>query len=208
VGPGCRSFVISGPNTRRAHHVSNKIRTKSFKDKLKAAKLPQNTLSVCLRGDLFAPIQALANQLAEIQQQEDDTDRFIKNPDAKRISDEIEALRTEMREGTEDFVVHAMSKDKWNELRARHKPRDNEVRDIHTGVNIDTFNAELLPATVIEPVMDDQDWADLIDVMSDKQYEDLVDACWAINRSEVNVPFSQAASTIRKSGSESKPPND
>jgi hypothetical protein len=47
-------------------------------------------------------------------------------------------------------------------------------------------------------VLADGDWPELFDKIVDSQYGDLTDAAWFVNRDEVSVPFSLAASLAKK----------
>jgi hypothetical protein len=60
----------------------------------------------------------------------------------------------------------------------------------------------LIRASVFEPELDDEDWEALIGpegILTDRQFGTLSDAAWFLNRGEVNVPFSHAASLARRS---------
>jgi len=46
---------------------------------------------------------------------------------------------------------------------------------------------------------DDEDWAALDQSLTSRQFDDLSDAAWSLNRREVDVPFSRAASRILRS---------
>lgn len=176
----------------------------TYKERLAKAKLPRRTVRVCLRGDLHATIEDLANELQAIQDTSKDDNRFIGDPEAVRISAEIEQLRAEMRDSVEKYILQALPKDKWNDLRALHPPRDTDPRDKPAGVNVDTFAAALLPLSIVEPEMDEEDWENTQAMLTDRQYGELVDAAWDANQGAVSVPFSPAASRIQKSASESK----
>lgn len=182
--------------------MSNNPKKKSIKDRLGGAKLPVRRVSVCFRGDLYSEVQQLDEQLRELEAVTEDG-RLSGNVEARRLAERIEAARAEMKENTEEFLLQALPRSKWQELKAAHPPRKDEHRDlIAGGMNIETFAAALLPLSVISPPLDDEDWQMLADNLSDRQYEDLVDAAWSVNQGQVSIPFSQAASKIRTSVSE------
>lgn len=176
----------------------------NFKQKLKAARLPERSIQVCLRGDLTADFEAAERDLKQAQETKNSGMEDGVGP----IIDRIDALRAEMREHTEEFRLRAMSQPKFRALVAEHTPRrDDEgtvdAADAQMGFNRDTFFDALLKASVISPDLDDDDWTALLDVLTDRQYNDLTDAAWFVNRTEVSVPFSQAASLAkRNSGGE------
>lgn len=186
--------------------MSNKIRTKSFKDKLKTARLPQRSVEVCLRGDLFAEIEELDLELARLVKDEGD-ERLVGNPRAKELADRIEALRAEMAEETETFTLRAIPGGQLTALQAEFPPRKDDAADARAGYNRDDFMEALLKRSVISPEISEEDWPTLLEVMSQWQYNELVGCAWIVNTGTVSVPFSQAASKVLKSDSESKRPN-
>ena len=177
--------------------------TTDFKVLLKGAKLPERTVQICLRGDLRAQFEAAERQLDELNDRATDS---LTVAGKGELLDRIDALQAEMRDFTYTFVVRAMARPAFRALVSDHPPRrdaDNEILDDDKllGVNGDTFWEALIRAAVIDPVMDDDEWAQLFDAVTDWQFEQLANAAWLINRGEIDVPFSRAASkTKRDSG--------
>lgn len=191
-----------------------------FKNRLKKAQLPTRSIPVCLRGDLVAEWESADRDLKRAQEKPDNS---LEGSGTGALVDRIEALQADMSEHTDDFRLQALPKWRFRALVAAHPPRvddDNEpVReDAVLGVNRETFFPALIRASVIEPVLDDDDWRVLLGddeaerkrresagepvedgVLTDRQIGDLEDAAWFLNRAEVNVPFSHAASRARRS---------
>lgn len=177
----------------------------NFKQKLKAARLPERSEPVCLRGDLVADFEAAERELKRAQESKADS----LEDDSGPIVDRIEALRAEMLEHTEDFRIRALPKPAFRALVAAHPPRrkatddgsegELDPADVQIGVNRETFFEALLRASVVSPQMDDDDWLALFEVLTDRQFGDLTDAAWFLNRGEIDVPFSRAASLARRS---------
>lgn len=195
--------------------MSNSIKTKSLKDKMKAAKLPQRHVAVCFRGDLHAEIQRLDAELRAVNANANGDSRLTGNTEAQRIKAQIEAGQAEMRDYTEDFIFRALpargtpERPTWNELRAKHPQRKDEPRDEAHNVNIDTFSDALIRICVVQPEMDDETWDELLPTLSDRQYDEIVSAAFAANLDRVSVPFSPAVSVMMQtSASESKRPNE
>lgn len=198
----------------------------TFKEKLKAARLPERSISVCLRGDLTADFEAAERDLKAAQESSVDSKEGV---GVGSIIERIDALREEMREHTEEFRLRAMPQPAFRALVGAHPPRrDDEgtldAGDVQLGFNRDTFFEALLRMSVISPDLGvdvaglikefavsrffpveipDGDWPELLAVLTDRQYNDLTDAAWFVNRTEVSVPFSSAASLAkRNSGGE------
>lgn len=173
----------------------------NFKKMLSQAKRPERTVPVCLRGDLAADFEQVERQLEEAQKKASDS---LAASGISELVDQLDALSAEMRKHTYDFRLRAMSRPAFRALVADHGPRrdpdTNEVleRDRYVGVNTDTFYDALIRACVVDPELDDEDWKTLLDeTLTDKQFDALSDAAWYLNRGDVDVPFSRAASRLR-----------
>ncbi len=172
----------------------------SFKDKLAAARLPERTVEICLRGDLAADHEAAERELEQAQRAPADS---LAGTGTGAIADRIEAIETQMREHTYPFRLRALARPAWRSLLATHPPRRDEagkILDEDSGIelNVDTFYTDLIRRCLIDPELDDDDWARLMDTLTDRQYGDLASAAWLLNRGEVDVPFSHAASRTRR----------
>lgn len=178
---------------------------KNFEAMLAEAKLPEKTVPVCLRGDLVAEFEKLDRQLEEARRKPSDS---LAGSGEGEIIDAMEALREQMREHTYDVVMRAKSKREWRALCSQHPPRktdDGEVdrRDVLLGVNAETFFDAIVRLCMVDPEMDDTTWQRFEAALTDKQFEELADAAWSVNRRDVDIPFSPAASRqSRVSGGE------
>lgn len=198
--------------------------TKNIKAMLKAAKLPEDSVPICLRGDLQAQFEQAERELAEAEATRKATDSLAGNG-TRAIAERIEALREEMRENTVEFRFRALHRHVWKALRDRHPPRRKEdgspdERDAFVGVNMDTVFDDLIRSCLVEPQLDEDDWRVLLGdsdeerarleaegkpveegTLTDRQWNQLADCAWTLNRGEVSVPFSRAASKIVNSAS-------
>jgi hypothetical protein len=177
----------------------------TYTDRLKGAKPPERSVPICLRGDLVAEWEAAERDLERAQKQRSDSKEG--GADVSALIERIEQLQAEMSEHTDNFRLRALPRHRFRELVLAHPPRvdgdDGELRreDRQLGVNRDTFFPELIRASVVEPVLDDADWDALIGddgILTDRQFGDLEDAAWFLNRGEVAVPFSHVASLARR----------
>lgn len=172
---------------------------KNALDLIAAARLPERTVQLCLRGDLLAEHAELEARLAVARRAS--ADSLAGNADAVRISHDIEALQELMAEHTIELRLRALPRRQWAELVAKHPPRRDDggrTLDADTsGVNVDAFMAEVLHRCIVDPELPEAEFARLVDeCLTDAQYGQLTETVWTLNRSEVSVPFSRAASTI------------
>lgn len=174
------------------------------KELIRSAKLPERSVPVCLQADLVAEHEAAERELEQARE------RPAKSLDSgsriRELSEQLAALEEQMAEHTIGFRLRAMARPVWKAFVAEHPPRkveetgDPDERDKYIGVNVETFFPELIRRSVVEPELDGEDWALLLDEkLTDRQFDDLSDAAWALNRRDVDVPFSRAASRIRSS---------
>lgn len=178
---------------------------------LAGAKLPERTVQICLRGDLAAEHEALERQLELAEKQAINS---LAGNGAADLAEQIEALQDQMQASTYPFRFRALPRPQFRQLVNAHPPRRNEQNEIVEEdqfilVNSETFFDAMIRACLVDPELDEQGWADLAESLTDHQYSELSNAAWGINRREVDVPFSLAASRMRRgSGDESKPPTD
>lgn len=167
-------------------------RSKSTKELLKAAKLPERTVSICLRGDLVADIEADERQLQEAVAERKNNGRVATKTDAKKIAERIDAKRAEMFEATVDFRLRAMKAADWRAMTGRHQTKDD-------GLDMLALMGEAIPASVIAPDdLDDDDWQHLNDILVASEMGKFIDAVWELNMQGVAVPKSRLASALNR----------
>lgn len=190
----------------------------SVKDKIKKASLPEATVPLCLDGALVADFEDLERQLADAQRSAS-PDSFDDDNPAREIADRMEALRRQMTDDMVEFRLRGMPRKPWRKFVAQHPPREDgdtiDKRDRAILVNVDTFFPALIRRAVIAPDLDDDDWRRLLGddeqdrerleaegktfedgVLTDRQFDQLGWTAWGLNRHEVQVPFSLAASRM------------
>jgi hypothetical protein len=154
---------------------------------------------ICLRGDLAADHEAAERDLEQAEKTGSDS---LAGSGAGALADRIEALEAEMREHTYEFRLRALPRVQWRALCAEHPPRkaeDGSVVDTdRIGVNADTFYDAIIRACLVDPELTDDDWEQLAGALTDRQYDELADAAWGLNRREVDIPFSHAASRMKR----------
>lgn len=176
-----------------------------FKTLLAAAKLPERTVPICLRGDLVAEFDDLERQLDDALHRPATS---LEGDGSGAIAERMEQLRQEMRQHSYLFRLRAMTRPRWHAFVAAHPPRRDgdevDARDRIRGVNVETFFPALVRESVVDPTLDDAEWSLLLDEsLTDRQFDELANAAWALNRGEVDIPFSPVASRMtRSSGTE------
>jgi hypothetical protein len=170
-----------------------------FATLLAAAKLPERTVQLCLRGDLVADHEAAERDLEQAQKAPSDS---LAGSGAGDLADRLRALEAEMRANSYTFKVRALPKPRYRAFLADHPSRieDDKVnqQDAVFGFNIEAGFEPLIRACLIDPELDDAGWSRLMESLTDRQFDDLAMAAWYVNRGEVDIPFSRAASLSKR----------
>lgn len=162
---------------------------------LAGAKLPEKVVSICLRGDLQADFEQAERELEESRRAE--VDSLAAGSQTRQVAERIEALRKEMADHSVDFRLRAVGRRRWTALLAEHTPRPDSDTDKAVGVNEETFYDALIRECTAEPTLTDEQWTLLLDnQLTSAQFDQLAMAAWRLNRRDVDVPFSPAASAI------------
>lgn len=180
----------------------------STREKLAAARLPERTVELCLRGDLQAEFEDLERSLLAAQSAEErQGKRLNAGSPARQIAENMEALRERMREDTIVFRMRALSRRAWGELLKKHPARKDDADDELLGFNPESFMPAAIRACTYSPDdIDDETWADLLDErLTEQQFVELQNAVMHLNVRKINVPNSFAASQLlQPSGNGSK----
>lgn len=178
--------------------------SKSTKELLASAKLPERSVSICLRGDLVADIAELERELEALVKDAAANRRMSSKSGQKALADQIEAKRAEMAEHTLTMRLRAMTSAKWRELVRKYPP----AKDDKTGLGVDLmrFMGEAIPASVVEPTdMDDEDWQTFNENVPPAEVTRLMSAVWEMNTQGVDIPKSLIASVVnQRSAADSK----
>lgn len=178
-------------NTRR---VAKPKPAKDVTTLLAAAKLPESTVALCLRGDLAAEFERLEAEM--LATKDTPLDRLVGNPEATAIAKRMEALREEMAESTVTFRLRAKSRKDFRQFLVTHAPREGNADDRAMGFNIDTYFDDLVRESIVDPVLSEEQWEALSEALTANQWMHLQNAAVELNQDEVSVPFSHAASLL------------
>lgn len=205
----------------RPRKTAEAVTKPDFATLLAGARLPERTVHLCLRADLVAEHEELDGQLSKLV---DKPVAKFAGDGRGELKQRIEALEAEMTAATYPFRFRALPKPAWRAFVAAHPPRKDDAGEVDEadaliGVNRETFFDVLVRRCCIDPVLDDQGWRKLLGdseaeqarltaagreheieegKLTDRQLDRLSDAAWGINRRDIDVPFSRAASRLNQ----------
>lgn len=162
------------------------------------ARLPERTLSLCLRGDLQAEWEDLDRKFQAAQENASD-ETLAGNPEVRGIADRMEAIAAEMRAHEVVFLFRGLSKKAYSDLLAKHRAPEDETEGVVDGLYWATYTTALIATCAVDPKMTVAQAEKLSDAVTDRQWDDMFTTALAVNRSQVSVPFSLSASAIRAS---------
>lgn len=173
-----------------------------FKKLLKAATLPERTVSIVMDRALVAEFQRAEDALRNAQEKRVGDARLAS--EVTKAAQVIEDLRERMKASTVEFRFRGMSAGKWRALKAEHPVGDEGTReDMVLGADTKALFNAAVPASLVSPSIDADDWAALLDVLTEGEWDRLVGAVYALNEEGTGVPFSQSASiALRKNADE------
>jgi hypothetical protein len=170
------------------------------------ARRARRSMDLCLRGDLVAEYEDLDRQREEAQKI-DLGDSLASGGTTADIVTRMDALRAEMKAGSITVVLEALTRRNFLKLCSLHPVRRDEEgkpepRDIGLGVNVETVWDPLIRACWVSPTITKARLTRVLDeILSDAQYSALAGLAWEVNRADVDIPFSYAASRNRQHSS-------
>lgn len=168
--------------------------TQNLKDLLQSATLPERLVSIVMNRGLVAEFQQLEEQL-ETANEKMFKDRRLGSSEVRTIAERIETLRDQMRTSTAVFRLRALKGTDWRKLKAAHPLTDNPSdTDRLLGAHTDGLFIDAVRKSIIDPVIDDDDWAGLLEVLTDGEWDQFTDAVYSLNEQGTTVPFSRASS--------------
>lgn len=168
----------------------------NFDDILASAKLPEDAVEICLRGDLQRRHEDLERDLQAAREADDRASSLAEGGQARKVAEEIQRVEAEMREHTHPFAFRALPSREYRELVQEHPPREGDQYDALYGANMLTFPSVLISRCCIDPPMTVEQVEQLCDVLTDGQQTELFLCAARVNRDQVDVPKSVAASAI------------
>lgn len=165
----------------------------SAKDKISRARLPERTISICLRGDLNAAWEELAEQVLKLKTA---AAASLAGADLGDLPERIEALRLEIEAESIVVRLRALPQREWDELIAENPPRPGVEKDARSGLYAFGFYSAVVPRSAIDCELDADDWHALIGdaktngKLTDGQWDYIITNINSLNQKAASVPFS------------------
>jgi hypothetical protein len=186
---------------------------------IRGGKLRTGTFDVCLDPDLIAEYEDLESKRSTLERLRDakadeSRESFVGarnnelDEQLAELDAEVGALLEQMEESTLTLTFQALPRPEFRAMSDRHPPRkDGDGNITHPldralGLNADAFFDDLVPRSLVTPKLSDDDLKILIEErLTDRQWDQLTDVVWNLNRAKVDLPFSSAASKRIKTSS-------
>lgn len=181
---------------------------------------PQDSVPICLRGDLTRQAADLERRIAAAQAAAGDS--IVGGAEAQELAEELSELQSVMAAFTYRFTFRALPRKLWRDLVESHPPRDGHPEDRVNGVNMDVFPVLLIAMSCVDispintapdipadagPVLSETDAAEMAERLTDGQIMTMFGCAAKLNRAQVDLPKSETASEIMaRLAPKSKPP--
>lgn len=161
----------------------------SIDDILKQATPRERIVKVCIRGDLAGEAERLTGELAKASEEWEPTDLTGVHP-GRAIAAELKSVREQIQAAEVPFLLRYIGDKPYSDLLAAHPgDTDNEL------FNAD-FPKALIAACCVDPVMTEDQAAELFETINQGEIKRLFDGAWDVHNSSEIVPFSLAASAL------------
>lgn len=165
----------------------------SFDEILAGARLPETSVSLCLRGDLDAQWRELERRLQSASR---DVASLGQRSEASILAEQIRALEADMAANEVTFRMRADTAKKWSDFIDTKPTRQKDDTDADWSGRWFAWMCQLISRACIEPELTSDQVAQLCDVVSAAQWDNLGNAAWNLNARTAPVPFSLAASAL------------
>lgn len=160
---------------------------------IREAKFRTAKFSMCLDEDLIEQYDALRAQRDAAMAERADS---LAGPRAPEFDEPLGQLREQIDEATLTLTFTALARPRFRELCDKFPPSRDEngvinVTEDIIGVHFDDFMAAIIPMSIVDPELASEDIRTLVEErMTDRQYQEMTDVIWDLNRGKVNIPFS------------------
>lgn len=160
-------------------------------------KLPEESTEICLRPDLLEAWDVATDELQDAVAKGMTGARVGSKPKAqKEAAEKVQAIEAEIAAASATFRFRALPKDEWRALCDDHPPRKGNEVDQFTGYDRDAVLDAAVRASLVDPVFDDESWAEFAQVVNAGEWEELRKTANSVNRGVVDPPKSALASQI------------
>jgi hypothetical protein len=159
--------------------------------------LMEESVEICLRPDLIEAWNVANEELQALAAQGMKGARVGTKPKAQTDkAREVQALEAEIAEASAVFKFRALPKADWRALCDNHPPRPGNEVDQWTGYNRDAVLDQAVHDSLVDPVFDEEAWAELGAVLNGGEWDELRKVANSVNRGVVESPKSALASLI------------
>lgn len=164
----------------------------------KSAKLAERAVKIVIDPEAAETLDALRAKVTAMARQP----ATLEGDPVADVRRQYDELQAKVAAEAVEFRIRALPWRQFAALKLAHPPREDNRVDAFHQCNVDDVAEALIRRGVVEPVMDEADWAWLIGdgtddnpgVLSSGQYDKLTDTAWSANRTDVDVPLLLAAS--------------
>ncbi|NYV73181.1 hypothetical protein [Streptomyces sp. UH6] len=161
-------------------------------DILKAAKPRERTVRLCLSGDLAGEAARLQDEIARVTGESWEPMSMADRHPARALAEQLAEINRQIKDSETEFRFRYIGDRKYSDLMAAHPAKDE-----NQAFDSETFPRALISASCVDPVMDEDQAAELFEVITQGQVKELFDAAWDVHTSRSGaVPFSLAASAL------------
>lgn len=174
-------------------------------------RLREERTQLCLRPDLLDEWEKANDELAQLESQTDAPKRMADNASAgvkgaKALAKRIKDLEAQIEETAVWFTMRAIPAAQWSALTEQHPPRKDTQVDMFYGFNWDAVMDEAVRLSMVDPVFDDQSWAEFRAVCNPSEWRALRESVESVNRAVTKAPKSSlAASVLNRRAATSEP---
>lgn len=163
---------------------------RSIADILQQAKPRERTVMVCIRGDLAGEVERLSEEISRVSSDWEPEDLTDEHP-ARALAAKLKEARDQARAAEVPFTLRYIGDKAYSDLLAAHPSKDEgQLFDAHT------FPRALIAASCVDPVMTEEEAAELFEVLNQGEIDKLANTAWDVHTSVDLAPFSLAASAL------------
>lgn len=162
----------------------------SIQDILAKATPRERTVMVCIRGDLVGEAERLQEEIARVSSEWEPEDLADVHP-GRELSAKLKEVREQINGAEEQFKLRYIGDRAYSDLMAAHPSKDDSQ-----AFDSDSFPRALIAASCVDPVMTEEQVAELFEVINEGEIKKLFDAAWDVHNSSEIVPFSLLASAL------------